>query len=136
MFQKKMAKKGMAQYKLDMMYETGSGIPANLNTAKNWYRKAAEQLYQAARNRLIYLDIRDKGFTEQHQNWLKSLRHSARYGDGEALFLLAQLYNTGIGVKQNKPLALTLFKKASAANIAGAETERLKVERWLQQETR
>ncbi len=138
LFQKKMAEKGMAlaQYKLGMMYETGSGIPANLQTAKTWYRKAAEQHYKAAQNRLVFLEIKEKGYTEQYRDWLKNLRHDARYEDGEALFLLAQLYDAGIGVKQNKQLALKLLKKASAANIAGAESERLRIELWLQKEAR
>ena len=130
LFQKKMASKGSAaaQYKLGTMYETGTGIPANLSTAVTWYKKAAKQHYKAAQNRLIFLDITKNGFTKQHQQWLKILRHDARFGDGEALFLLAQLYNVGVGVKQNKPLALKLLKKAAAADIAGAEKERVKLE--------
>lgn len=136
LFQKKMATKGSAaaQYKLGTMYETGTGIPANISTAQRWYKKAATQHYKAAQNRLIFLEIAQKGFSDQHQPWLKTLRHDARFGDGEALFLLAQLYNKGLGIKQDKALALKLLKKASAANIAGAEIERLKIENQLLQQ--
>lgn len=135
LFQKKMATKGSAaaQYKLGTMYETGTGIPANISTAQRWYKKAAAQDYKAAQNRLIFLEIVQKGFSAQQQPWLKTLRHDARFGDGEALFLLAQLYNKGLGIKQDKALALKLLKKASAANIAGAEIERLKIENQLLQ---
>ncbi len=132
-FQKKMATKGSpaAQYKLGTMYETGTGIPRNLTTAKMWYQKAAEQNYKSAKNRLVFLSITQKGFSAEHEDWLKTLRHDARFGDGEALFLLAQLHSSGTGVEQNKERALKLLKKAAAADIAGAEAERIKIEDQL-----
>ena len=55
-----MAKRGNAesQFKLGLMYETGSGTDKSLVLATSWYKKAAQQDYKPASNRLTYLNIK------------------------------------------------------------------------------
>lgn len=129
-FQQKMADKGMpqAQYKLAMMYETGAGVEKNLIQAKLWYGRAAYQDYKPAQHRLTYLDIRQKGFKDQHQAWLQDLKKDAANGDGEAALLLGQMYADGIGLSRNLKKSIGLLRKAYAGNVPGSETELLRVE--------
>ena len=135
-FQQKMADKGHAeyQYKLARMYESGNMIEHSLTQARHWYNLAAEQQYKPAQNRLIYLDIKQQGFTARHQDWLEILQREARYNDPEALLLLGQMYKEGTGVEKNLNKALILLRKAAAGNIAEAELEIRQVEKTLAEE--
>lgn len=130
-FQKTMASKGhpQAQYKLAMMYETGSGAQKDLEAARHWYNKAAYQNFKPARNRLAYLDIQQTGFQAAHEFWLKDLQHDAKYGDGESLFLLGQMYAHGVGVEKNLKKSVLILRKAAASNIPGSEAELTLVEK-------
>ena len=129
-FQQVMADKGLAQaqYKLAMMYESGTGVEASLIKAKIWYGRAALQNYKPAQHRLTYMDLKQNGYQTHHAAWIDDLKRDAVYGDGEALFLLGQMYADGTGVQQDLEKSRGLLKKASAGNVAGSETELLRVE--------
>lgn len=129
-FQKEMAQRGNAssQFKLGLMYETGAGINASLVQAITWYKKSADQLHKPAINRLTYLEIKRTGFKDKDQAWLKELTKDAKFNEGEALFLLGQMYREGTGVDKNLNLALKLLRKAIAANIPGSEVELAHIE--------
>ncbi len=133
LFQKQMAKRGNAesQFKLGLMYETGSGVKSSPVLAASWYKKAAKQKYKPASNRLTYLEIKKSGFNDSHNKWLKQLKSDARFNEGEALFLLGQMYSEGTAVEKNLKLSLKLLQKASGVNIPGSETEIARVEREL-----
>ena len=129
-FQQKMADKGhaQAQYKLAMMYETGSAVKKDMINASVWYSLAATQNYKPAKHRLTYLRIKQNGFDKEHETWLKDLKRDAVYGDGEALFLLGQMYAQGIGVEKDLKKSISILKKATGANILASEAELLKVQ--------
>jgi TPR repeat protein len=135
-FQQKMAAKGHpeAQYKLAMMYESGTVVEIDIEQAKIWYNKAAYQNFKAAKNRLIYLDIKQNGFKQAHNFWLNGLRHDALYGDGEALFLLGQMYSYGTGVDRDLKKAVNILKKAVASNILASEVELIRADRAYNEE--
>jgi TPR repeat protein len=129
-FQQTMADRGLpqAQYKLAMMYESGIGVEKSLIHAKIWYGRAALQDFKPARHRLTYLDMKQHGVQSQHADWVADLKRDAMFGDGEALFLLGQMYADGVGIGQNLRKSLELLRKASAGNVAGSESELLRVE--------
>jgi len=120
-FQQQMAKRGNAesQFKLGLMYETGSGIEPSQIQAISWYIKAAEQNYKPAR------------FNSNHKEWLQQLKSDARFNEGEALFLLGQMYSEGTGVNKSLTLALSHLRKAKGGNIPGSEAEIARVEQEL-----
>jgi len=132
-FQKQMAKRGNteSQFKLGLMYETGSGVKPSQTLAISWYKKAARQNHKPASNRLTYLDIKKSGFNETHNEWLKQLEKDARFHEGEALFLLGQMYSEGTGVNKSLTRALKLLHKAASVNIPGSEAEIARVEHEL-----
>ncbi len=137
-FQQTMADKGLpqAQYKLGMMYETGSAVEQNMLQAKFWYGRAAFQNYKPARHRLTYLDIKQNGFTPQHEQWVRDLKQDAAHGNGEAMLLLGQMYEDGIALQRDLDKSITVLRKASAANVPGSEAELLRVENQLLAEQR
>lgn len=132
-FQKQMAKRGnpASQFKLGLMYETGSGIDASLVKAITWYKKSADQQHKPAINRLTYMEIKRTGFKKRHQPWLAELKNDAKFNEGEALFLLGQMYAEGTGVDKNLNQALTLLRKAAGGNIPGSEAAIMHVEQAL-----
>ncbi len=124
-FQQKLANGGnaQAQYTLGTMYESGRGVEQNLTTAVSWYKKSAAQNYKAAKNRLVYLDVKQKGLKDAPKPWLDSLTTDARNGDGESLMLLGIMYGEGTGVKQNFNESIKLLKQAKIKRTSGAEEE-------------
>ena len=130
-----MAKRGNAesQFKLGLMYETGSGVDQSPVLATSWYKKAKRQNYKPAANRLTYLEIKKTGFTDKHADWLKELKNDARFNEGEALFLLGQMYSEGTGVNKSLTRSLKLLRKAAGGNIPGADAEIARVEEELKQ---
>lgn len=132
-FQQTMAEKGQAaaQYKLAMMYETGNGVEQNLDLARAWYGRAAQQQHKPASHRLTYLDIRQFGVKPAHQSWLNELQRDADSKDGEAMFLLGQMQADGIGLPRNLELAARHLRQAAAANVPGSEPELARVEAAL-----
>lgn len=130
-----MAKRGNAesQFKLGLMYETGSGVRPSQTLAISWYKKAQRQNHKPASNRLTYLDIKKSGFNESHNKWLKELEKDARFHEGEALFLLGQMYSEGTGVNKSLTRALKLLHKAASVNIPGSEAEIARIEHELAQ---
>ena len=135
-FQQKMAHKGHpeAQYKLAMMHESGTVVKIDIDQAKYWYKKAAYQDFKPAKNRLVYLDIRQNGFKKTHNFWLKDIEHDALYGDGEALFLLGQMYLYGTGLKQDLKKSVNILKRAAAYNIPASEAELNRAEKKYNEE--
>ncbi len=132
-FHQKMAKRGVAasQQKLGLMYETGSGTRQSTVNARLWYKRAAAQNYKPAINRLTYLQIKQSGYTDEHRKWLKNLKSDASFNNGEALFLLGQMYSEGTGVNKNLTRSLELLQKAAAGDIPGSEAQVAKIEEEL-----
>ena len=121
-FQKKLAIAGKykAQYKLALMYETGRGVEKDLVKAGLWYKKASHQNFKAAKHRLIYLDIKKGGFKSKHKAWIRALNADAA-SDPEAMFLMAELYENGIGVKKSLKLTRKFYQSSAAKGHADAE---------------
>lgn len=132
-FQKTMAKRGNAasQFKLGLMLETGSGVEQSLVDAIIWYNKAADQNYKPAVNRLTYIEIKKSGFKHKHNKWVENLQADARVNEGEALFLLGQMYSEGTGINKDLTEALRLLRKASRGDIPGADAEIFRIEKEL-----
>ena len=129
-FQQKLANNGnpQAQYKLAGMYENGRGTTKDINLAKQWYQKSAANKYTPAKHRLIYLEIKSTGFKATHKVWLKSLSADAKQGDIEAMFLLGEMSETGIGIKKNLKQAKVYYKAASNRGNVNAENRLYYVE--------
>jgi len=133
-FQTKLAQKGNAnaQYKLGTMYETGTGVKANLNEALKWYQKSSIQNNKDAIRRITYIEIIKNGFNNKiHGVWLIALKNEANNRNGEAAFLLGYMYENAIGMKGSLLKAKKFLKIANDEGVSGAENELLSVKNTL-----
>ncbi len=113
-FQQKLAESGnkQSQFKLATMYELGVGTSQNLDKAREWYQKAVDNGVAEAKDRLVYLDIRQNGYSNKsHGLWATQIKKNAAAGDQNALMLLGQMYSNGIGVKKDLKMAIKQLSK-------------------------
>lgn len=129
-FQHKVAKNGnvKAAYKVAFMYEMGRGVEKDLNKAKQWYKKAVTSNFTAAKHRLTYLEIKQIGFQAKHRTWLKDAIKDADAGDDNVMFMLANMYEDGTGVKNDPELARRYYQHATAKGNADAEARLFRLE--------
>lgn len=132
-FQQKMAKAGnaKAQFKLAYMYETGRGVSSNLDAARQWYKKSVAQNFVAAGHRLTFLDVQKSGFRSKHKAWLKTVISDADNGDDNVMFLLANMYEKGIAVKNDMDKARQYYQRSTAKGNADAETSLFSLEQRM-----
>jgi len=85
-FQVKLAEQGNteAQYKVGEMYEMGTGVQKSLPTAMSWYEKAAAQDHKKAGYKLLYLDIKQNGMSNNTKTQLGVLRQESASGNPDA----------------------------------------------------
>lgn len=132
-FQQKLAIKGnsQAQYRLGFMYETGQGVKVNWLKAKKWYTASAKQGNLSASYRLAYLRAKLKGYDKaRDKKWVDKVKKAALDGKMEEMFLLAQLYHEGIGVKKDLNKSLKLMYRLSSDGVMAADSamEKLQAE--------
>ena len=89
---------------------------ADIVSAMNYYRKAANNGYAPAQNRLAYL--LDK--SEENEAAIEWYRKAAAQNEAEAQFNLARLYAAGEGIKQDTKLAHQLFTKSAEQQYSPA----------------
>ncbi len=132
-FQQKLAKGGnaQAQYQLGSMYESGRGVAKDINKAREWYEKSAANNYSAARHRLTYLEVQTGGFKPDHKPWLNELATEAKRGNGEAMFILGDMHEKGIGVKKNLERAQSYYKSSASRGNVDAENRLYDIEQKL-----
>ena len=134
--QEKLAHRGnvLAQYKLGTLYEFGISVEPNTDEAINWYKKASEKGSKAAKDRLVYLDIKKNGYTQTTQSeWLDRIVSEARIGDVHSLIILGQLYHQGIAVDKNLEKAQFMLRKASSKGHTEVDLEIEEINRKLTQ---
>lgn len=125
-FQQKLAAKGnaSAQYKLACMYEFGTGIEQNLERAQHWYVQASSAGVKAASDRMTYLLVKQQGYDKKKNSaWLDGIQKSAKESNGDAMFLLAQLYREGLGVKKDLTKSVEILDQVSLLGAADVEKE-------------
>lgn len=133
-FQSTLANSGNvnAQFKLASMYEEGEGVKKDLEQAKLWYKKAAKGGSRAAEQRENYLRIKEQGFDAANdEKWLDSVIDDAGAHDADAVYLLAQLFHDGIGVKKDLEKSLELFKEIKSLGEANVEREIASINREI-----
>ena len=126
-FQHKLASNGnaRAQYKLGSMYEYGTGVDLDIEKAKHWYGLSSTAGVKSANDRLTYLSVKERGYDPAKNSvWLDGVKKSANKSNGDAMFLLAQLYREGFGVDKDLGKALEILDRVSLLGAADVEDER------------
>ena len=106
-----------SQFNLGVMYFDGNSV-VSINDVKNaifWFTKAANQDYPGAMNNLALAHIANNNI----DSGLLWLEKSANSGSGYGAYLLADIYDKGIGVKKNSDRVKYWARKA----LNSSETE-------------
>ncbi len=119
-----LAKNGNSQatFILGSIYEDGEGVDTNIEKAKYWYKRGAEQGNEDAKNALINLESNSKKQFEmaikyykekKFEEAFKHLIQPAENGNPEALYYLGIMYEYGEGIEVNIEKAKHLYKKSA-----------------------
>ncbi len=105
------------QFQIGLMYDTGKmGLPQDDKQAAEWYRKAADRDFAAARTKLAYMYAAGRGVERNRTEAGKLLRRAAEQGDTVAQDNVGAMYEQGIyGVMQNLVMAYVMYSHAAAA---------------------
>lgn len=125
-YQLGVAEKGnaSAQFKVAAMYETGVGTTKDTKQAEHWYTQAVKGGSTTAKDRLLYLDVKRRGFKKaSDSDWLNRVKAGSDKGEAEAMYLMAQLYRQGIGVKKDLNKSFTLLDQISVFDIPYVDRE-------------
>jgi TPR repeat protein len=118
------AQKGDAQsqYELGRAFDEGSlGVAKDEAEAVKWYRKAAEQNYTLAQNKLAGCYYKGEGVARDYVEAAKWFRKAAEQNNADAQSNLGACYGLGKGVAENEVEAVKWFRKAAEQNYADAQ---------------
>ncbi len=124
-FQMKMAERGNAEaeYKVGEMYETGFGVNKDMNAAKNWITKSANQGNEAAGFKLLYWDMQKNGINAANKAQVETLQLKAKEGNAQAQYYVGKMHANGVGVAKNHNKAISWLNKAALYGVLAAESE-------------
>ncbi|HBO37962.1 MAG TPA: hypothetical protein DD638_04815 [Pasteurellaceae bacterium] len=122
---KKAAEQGdkVAQFRMGYAYHYGlAGLMADATKAMEWYQKSSAQGYAKATHNIgiLYNDEDNEilDYTKAKEMYESTLQQDPT--NYIAKYYLAQLYLDGLGVKQDVPKALILFKEAAQSGDKNA----------------
>ena len=101
----------LCQYNVGFCYETGRGVPSDINKAKEWYKKASEQFSDQAKKALQRL--LSQGDLLEDFIYCPELVAKAEAGDPISQYKLAGFYDRGEGVVLDKKQAISWYRKAA-----------------------
>lgn len=108
-----------AQFNLGLMFDSGTGVPRNLETAARWYRRAAEAGDRTAQSYLGEMYAKGQGVEQSFEQAVEWYEKAAFRGDSLAQYNLGILYASGKGVPLDDVYA---FAWLSVAQAGGQST--------------
>ena len=116
------ADKGLpiAQYTLSKLHERGTGVPKDLNLARQWTEKAAQNGNVKAMHDLAVFMAQGEGGPQSYAGAVEWFRKGAEYGIVDSQYNLGILYEQGLGISPNLTEALYWFMVAAKNGDAGA----------------
>ena len=124
-FQMKLAEKGNAeaQFKVGEMYETGFGVKQDMEQARSWISKAADQGHETAGFKLLYWDVEKNGLTAGNKPGVENLKAKANEGNPQAEYYVGKMHARGVGMKKDPDKAIEWLNKAALVGVLEAERE-------------
>jgi TPR repeat protein len=110
-----------AQFNLGMCYANGEGVPKDMSTAVEWYRKAAAQGDAGAQYNLGACYAQGDGVPKDMPAAVEWYRKATAQGHVNAQFTLGVCYATGEGVPKDMSTAVAWHRKAAAQGDADAQ---------------
>lgn len=121
-----------AQFNLGQAYKLGRGVPADLNLARSWYEKAAQQGHAQAQANLGLILFQD-GARAQAMPWI---RKAADQGDPRAQYVLGTALFNGDLIARDWPRAYALMSRAAAHGLPQAATSLAEMNKHIPLEER
>jgi hypothetical protein len=103
-----------AQFRLAVMYGTGTGVPQDLAEAARWYRQAAEQGHRYAAHNLAVMLLKGDGVKPDPAASFDWSAKAAEQEVPEAQLMLGNLYAGGLGTAVDPSLARHWYEQAAA----------------------
>jgi cell division septation protein DedD len=116
-----------AQFNLGQAYKLGRGVPADLRTAEQWYRRAAQQGHIQAEDNLGLILFQNG----DRQGAMPFIEKSASRGDPRAQYVLGTALFNGDLVKKDWIRAYALMTRASAGGLAPASASLAQMDRFI-----
>ena len=103
-----------AIYNVGALYARGEGVEEDDLTAMEWFRKAAEMDYPDALNTIgNAYSFGNYGLQIDYGTSFSYYLRSAHLGNAKGMFTVGNMYDRGLGVAENKELAVQWYQKAS-----------------------
>lgn len=103
-----------AIYNVGALYARGEGVEEDDLTALEWFKKAAEMDYPDALNTIgNAYSFGNYGLQIDYGASFSYYLRSAQLGNAKGMFTIGNMYDRGVGVAENKELAVQWYQKAS-----------------------
>jgi len=116
-----------AQFNLGQAYKLGRGVPADLNNALDWYRKATAQGHARAEDNLGLLMFQQG----DRAGAMPYLQHAAARGESRAQYIVGTALFNGDMVGKDWVRAYALMTRASASGLPQATTSLQQMDKYI-----
>lgn len=116
-----------AQFNLGQAYKLGRGVPADLNQAEGWYRRAAKQGHLQAEDNLGLVLFT----ANRRDEAMPFITRSAERGEPRAQYVLGTAMFNGDLAAKDWPRAYALTKRASDAGLGIASARLAQLDRLI-----
>jgi uncharacterized protein len=116
-----------AQYNLGQAYRLGRGVPVDPQMAESWYKRAADQGHQRARN-AYGLSLFQNGRREEA---IPLIEESAGHGFPQSQYVYATLLFNGDMVEKDWVRSYALMTRAAAGDVAAAKAGLAQLDQYI-----
>ncbi|WIA54080.1 SPOR domain-containing protein [Sphingobium sp. WTD-1] len=116
-----------AQFNLGQAYKLGRGVPADLNSAVDWYRKATAQGHARAEDNLGLLMFQQG----DRAGAMPYLQHAAARGETRAQYIVGTALFNGDMVGKDWVRAYAMMTRASASGLPQATTSLQQMDKYI-----
>ncbi len=121
-----------AQYNLGQAYRLGRGVPVDAHIAESWFRQAADQGHERARN-AYGLILFQSGRREEA---IPYIEESAGRGFPQSQYVYATLLFNGDLVQKDWVRSYALMSRAAAGDVAAAKAGLAQLDQYIPQDQR
>jgi uncharacterized protein len=116
-----------AQYNLGQAYRLGRGVPVDPQMAESWFKKAADQGHERARN-AYGLTLFQNG---RRQEAIPYIEESAGRGYPQSQYVFATLLFNGDMVEKDWVRSYALMTRAAAGDVAAAKAGLAQLDKYI-----
>lgn len=116
-----------AQFNMGQAYKLGRGVPSNLDTALDWYKKASEQGHLQASDSYGHL----LHYQGRVRDSIPFLKQSSERGEPRSQYLYATELFNGVNAEKDWVRAYALMTRASSSGLGPASRSLAQMDRFI-----